>query len=418
MWSYNYNDELYHHGIKGMKWGIRRYEDKSGHLTAAGRKRYAGYDYSDGKSKKPSPPTVNIVKKAKNSKSESGKKETDVKRSEKSKHRQKLEDKYIKEGFSKNDAEKLADRRIKAEKVVAGAAAITLTAAAAYVANKQIKYRVDTMIKEGTDLHRVSTRKNVDLNNAIYTSHNKNDNLKYRGLLGSQKLGEKDIHSIDIKATKNLKVASRKHAEDAFIDLYKNDDVFKKNTIKTIEKVKHTILDPKLINDLDEFMKNPNSFSDKKLRSSIYDAFNIGLAFKDDDTKKNAGAFYDKLKSKGYDAIKDINDKKYSGYKTKTPTIVFNGKDKLSVSKIKELTAEQISKEYIDALNMIKGQEKTEELIKNIAIKTSSPLAGAVASGVGISAINTVAIKRYRRQHPNSKLTDKEIIKMLSKHDK
>ena len=67
---------------------------------------------------------------------------------------------------------------------------------------------------------------------------------------------------------------------------------------------------------------------------------------------------------------------------------------------------------------MIKGQEKTEELIKNIAIKTSSPLAGAVASGEGISAINTVAIKRYRRQHPNSKLTDKEIIKMLSKHDK
>ena len=34
-----------------MKWGVRRYEDKSGHLTAAGRKRYDGYDYSDGKSK-------------------------------------------------------------------------------------------------------------------------------------------------------------------------------------------------------------------------------------------------------------------------------------------------------------------------------------------------------------------------------
>ena len=33
-------EELMHHGIKGMKWGIRRYQNKSGSLTAAGRVRY------------------------------------------------------------------------------------------------------------------------------------------------------------------------------------------------------------------------------------------------------------------------------------------------------------------------------------------------------------------------------------------
>lgn len=33
-------DYLMHHGIKGMKWGIRRYQNKDGSLTAAGRKRY------------------------------------------------------------------------------------------------------------------------------------------------------------------------------------------------------------------------------------------------------------------------------------------------------------------------------------------------------------------------------------------
>ena len=36
-----YSDELYHHGIKGQKWGIRRFQDENGNLTEEGRKRYA-----------------------------------------------------------------------------------------------------------------------------------------------------------------------------------------------------------------------------------------------------------------------------------------------------------------------------------------------------------------------------------------
>lgn len=32
--------ELYHHGILGQKWGVRRYQNKDGSLTEKGRKRY------------------------------------------------------------------------------------------------------------------------------------------------------------------------------------------------------------------------------------------------------------------------------------------------------------------------------------------------------------------------------------------
>ena len=32
--------ELYHHGIKGQKWGVRRYQNPDGSLTAAGQARY------------------------------------------------------------------------------------------------------------------------------------------------------------------------------------------------------------------------------------------------------------------------------------------------------------------------------------------------------------------------------------------
>lgn len=43
--------ELYHHGIKGMKWGIRRYQNEDGSLTEAGKKRY-GPGISERDSKK------------------------------------------------------------------------------------------------------------------------------------------------------------------------------------------------------------------------------------------------------------------------------------------------------------------------------------------------------------------------------
>lgn len=36
-----YSAELYHHGVKGQKWGVRRFQNADGSLTAAGKRREA-----------------------------------------------------------------------------------------------------------------------------------------------------------------------------------------------------------------------------------------------------------------------------------------------------------------------------------------------------------------------------------------
>lgn len=44
-------NSLTHYGIKGMKWGVRRYQNKDGSLTAKGKQRYSS-DYESAHSKK------------------------------------------------------------------------------------------------------------------------------------------------------------------------------------------------------------------------------------------------------------------------------------------------------------------------------------------------------------------------------
>ena len=51
MWTYisqSEINELYHHGIKGQKWGVRRFQNKDGSFTPAGRKRYSISKNKDG----------------------------------------------------------------------------------------------------------------------------------------------------------------------------------------------------------------------------------------------------------------------------------------------------------------------------------------------------------------------------------
>lgn len=53
--EYVYDGILYHHGVKGQKWGVRRYQNTDGSLTSAGK---VHYNYGDGSSGSSSAPKI------------------------------------------------------------------------------------------------------------------------------------------------------------------------------------------------------------------------------------------------------------------------------------------------------------------------------------------------------------------------
>ena len=382
MWEYNYTpdlNELYHYGILGMKWGVRRYQNQDGSLTNAGRRHYYG-DASVAKAHSKYQEAVDNRKKAQRNgknvkpaqdneyrsefeyktKREAARiRSKNIEFKEKSKYRQKLEAQYKKLGLRDEDAQAAANRKIRAEKILAASAALTVAACAAYAYNKHRKNKIDGVIKAGEALQRIEMQDTGGkLHEVFYVAKGKHDMNRYKGLLGFTRAKQTGhAYMMKLEAASDIKVASREKARKAFGDLMNNDKAFRSS-----------------------LGFGDRSFTTREI-NRIYDAFNRQLVDRSM-PKDPVNKFYDKLKSAGYGAIQDVNDMDYSGYKAKNPLIVFdNAGGNISVKSVEEMTdMDGMGRAYTKEMLKVAGEMQIDNLLGEEGLVISGILGGAAAT--------------------------------------
>ena len=129
------NEEmLEHHGIKGQKWGVRRYQNEDGTRTAAGKKR------EKSRSDEPAHEDYN--------KAHSGKSVKDMSDAELRSRLNRLQMEKQYSQLTNSDTDKGKKFVSDAMKVATGVAAATTTALTIYNNYGKIKKIVDEMIKK------------------------------------------------------------------------------------------------------------------------------------------------------------------------------------------------------------------------------------------------------------------------------
>lgn len=261
---------------------------------------------------------------------------------------------------------------MRAELVVGTVAAVSVAVIATKAATRIGQDYCDKVIKSGVEIQNIgSNGKATFKDSPFYGAINRGDKLAYRMLYPDEKrdmakasLGDAydGIYNNKIKLTQNIKRASVKNARKALYDKMGSDPEFKKDVLDTIKSTTYGYDAENL------FKSNPEKF---------YDKFNRALATPEFQNKGIHKKFYSELEKRGYNAVLDINDTRYSGYKlvAKNPTIFFgDGKwEKIGSKKISDIKIDDNKTKYSLAIKA-----------KNYG-KQAAEVAAAVGVGKSIS---------------------------------
>lgn len=319
--------ELYHHGIKGQKWGVRRYQYADGSLTPSGRKRYSG-----GKNVNKFSRTMSM-------------KMTELTRTVKTQ----VTGKQYVDGYIRQDT---TLSRIQTSK--------NFEKFAFYATYK--KHDSDEYLGLfGKNLISRAKRDAADAEKIANASGSEADIAKAKEL--RFKADSTKVYQLKLKATTKLRIPSDENASDITVKLL-DEPEFKENLIASIADSKTKMKRPTqqiLFRQAENALAKDHTNLSNSEKVAIYKAFNLSLVNHNAQEIAAQNRFYGELKKKGYNALLDYNDKEYSSYHAKRPMIVFDV-DQVRLQSVKEANPKVVNKLY--------KKYNTERLLKEIPAET------------------------------------------------
>lgn len=399
------DQDITHYGVKGMKWGVRRYQNEDGTLTSLGRRREdlkdAQQRHVKGRAEKIQK-RVDVAYATREFNKEKTRQRINAKGYKKTKRQLANEKKYRDQGFTEDEAEIMAANRRRGVRIAMAAGGIAIAALGAYAAYRHYDRITDRLLSAGSELGRVGITDTEGLREGFYAFRKgiKRDATNYEGMYAKalSKSGRK-VFRKSINATSDIKIASDRRAQKVLAKLLENDEDARREVafgVRTITKRQ----------ELAERLARRDLRRGKYDSKHVYDFFNMGIAGSDnekrDELNKN---FYEALKKQGYGAVRDVNDARYSGYRSKDPLIFFDTA-KVATTKVSELSNSEINKKNALAV------------VRNAGITLAGAGTLSYAVNTGMRSANTKfersIVRRYRKEHPNSKMTDSEILKSLN----
>jgi hypothetical protein len=372
----DYRLYLEHHGIKGMRWGIRRWQDQNGRYNAAGRERYGigdGREYAGVRTPTRQVRAPAVVRRAMPRPVVARPTVRPPHRVPVPEARQAIQNRV---SSTANRARAIADK----------VSNTSLSDAKKYVETYAFgKNTVDTYLKTNVTLSRIQSNDTFE-NFAFYATYKRHDVNEYAGLFGknlmnradaaakqAEKLAKKTgldedlqnakelrdkadnmkIYQLKIGATKKLKIPSDENAGNVVGDLLKDAD-FRKNLSLSIDHSKEIMRRPTqqaLFRDAQSILQKRGTLTNTE-KQTLYKALNLSLTNHNDYEIAAQNKFYGELKKRGYGALVDINDKEYSSYHAHRPMIIFD------TDSVKLQSSAQMNQKTIERLNKVYNAER------------------------------------------------------------